>query len=86
MTLNLNQYPKAKDFIKFVIDNKNPIRSDIDVLSECCTVIHVPLICCLYYYMNLYGSTPEIQDKITFLKTFYGVTKIMGEENYVPKL
>lgn len=82
MKLDLNLSKKTIDFIKYVIEHKQPHQKDLDLISLISCATHTPIILCLIYYAHLYGTDIEIENKISFLKTFYGITDIIGLENY----
>lgn len=77
MKLNLNSYRYCIPFLKLRMEHR-PHESLAELCGNISASTFIP-ICALYYYVaEINGMTPEIQEAIDRLTTFYKYTEIEG--------
>lgn len=79
--MNILNYLQCLDNLKYYIKVSKEAKKDNDYIASTFSVsTHVPIIAVYYYIAKLEGMTPQIEEKISFLKDFYKVDKIEGLE------
>ncbi len=80
MIIDLDKTRKQKDWIKSMLDTKHQDDryEQIGILAICAPC---PVIAVCYYIGELYGFTPELDQKIQRLVDFYHIEKVINCED-----
>lgn len=83
--MNISIYQHVIPLMHTIKRNRSHLKIQ-ELTSTMSVASGVPIIAICYFYGQLYGYTPELQDQINNLIKFYNYGKVTGYEEILPEV